>query len=173
MKSFSSAASVSPRGILTPLRFLPLTAQTRIPSSPLMAMQPNASRFPPCPPPLTAGQVLDAIMELDNPRAKQLGCMIMAASNRIDRLWAKCSPTMLLTWLGKSQATIVDKIDVLKTVRSRPVNCLRLCIDRTTASRLPLPAWEGPVCVPPPSLGRVSFHRPLCLCLGHVPRAPL
>ncbi len=56
-------------------------------------------------------------MGLENPRAKQLGCMIMAASNRIDHLWSKCTPAMLLDWLSKTQATITDKIDVLKTVR--------------------------------------------------------
>ncbi|GAX78755.1 hypothetical protein CEUSTIGMA_g6192.t1 [Chlamydomonas eustigma] len=61
-------------------------------------------------------KVLDVIMALENPKAKQLGCMIMAASNRIDQLWSKCTPTVLLDWLSKTQATITDKIDVLKTV---------------------------------------------------------
>ena len=59
-------------------------------------------------------------MALESPRAKQLGCMIMAGTKRIDQLWALeggCSPSTLLGWMGKSQASITDKIDVLRTVR--------------------------------------------------------
>jgi hypothetical protein len=78
-------------------------------------------------------QVLDVIMALENPKAKQLGCMIMAASNRIDQLWSKCTPTVLLDWLSKTQATITDKIDVLKTVRmSRCRHVANTCCYCTT-----------------------------------------
>lgn len=42
--------------------------------------------------------------------------MIMAASTRIDQLWSKCTPAMLLGWLSKLQVNVMDKIDVLKTV---------------------------------------------------------
>lgn len=55
-------------------------------------------------------------MGLENPQAKRLGCMIMAASTRIDQLWSKCTPAMLLGWLSKLQVNVMDKIDVLKTV---------------------------------------------------------
>ena len=57
-------------------------------------------------------------MALDNSKSKQLGCMIVAASKEVDQLWAKCTPAMLSDWLSKSQASITDKIDVLKTVRA-------------------------------------------------------
>ena len=56
-------------------------------------------------------------MALENPKSKQLGCMVVAASKDVEQLWTKCTPAMLSDWLGKSQASITDKIDVLKTVR--------------------------------------------------------
>ncbi len=57
-----------------------------------------STRFPPFTP-----QLLDSIMALESPQARKLGCMIMAAAPRIDQLWIKCTPTMLMDWLAKTQ----------------------------------------------------------------------
>eukprot|EP00798_Chlamydomonas_sp_ICE-L_P031723 gene31723-6924_t len=62
-------------------------------------------------------KVLSSINALENPKAKQLGCMIMAASNRLDQLWSKCTPATVMGWLAKSVGlSIQDKIEVLKIV---------------------------------------------------------
>lgn len=48
-------------------------------------------------------QVLSAIDGLENPKAKQLGAMILATSQRLDQLWDKATPQMVLGWLSKTQ----------------------------------------------------------------------
>eukprot|EP00798_Chlamydomonas_sp_ICE-L_P004354 gene4354-14474_t len=52
-----------------------------------------------------------------NPKAKQLGIMIMAASSRLDQLWDKCTPTMVMGWLSKIDGlSVQDRVEVLKAV---------------------------------------------------------
>jgi hypothetical protein len=50
-------------------------------------------------------QVLSAISQLENSKAQQLAAMILATSQRLDQLWAKCTPTMVLGWLAKAQVS--------------------------------------------------------------------
>eukprot|EP00798_Chlamydomonas_sp_ICE-L_P004353 gene4353-14473_t len=47
-----------------------------------------------------------------NPKAKQLGIMIMAASSRLDQLWDKCTPTMVMGWLSKIDGlSVQDRVE--------------------------------------------------------------
>jgi len=62
-------------------------------------------------------KVLATINALENPKAKQLGCMIVAASQRLDQLWHRCTPNMVMNWLSKTAGlSVMDKIEVLKAV---------------------------------------------------------
>jgi hypothetical protein len=54
-------------------------------------------------------QVLSAISQLENSKAQQLAAMILATSQRLDQLWSKCTPTMVLGWLAKAQVSFVFK----------------------------------------------------------------
>lgn len=47
--------------------------------------------------------MLAGIDGLENAKAKQLGAMILAASQRLDQLWQKCTPAMVLGWISKTQ----------------------------------------------------------------------
>eukprot|EP00967_Tisochrysis_lutea_P006741 scaffold8018_cov24-Tisochrysis_lutea.AAC.2 len=47
-------------------------------------------------------QVLNGINSLENPKAQQLGVMILATSQRLDQLWSKCSPAAVLGWMAKT-----------------------------------------------------------------------
>ncbi|KAJ9528442.1 hypothetical protein QJQ45_020276, partial [Haematococcus lacustris] len=72
---------------------------------------PDQNGFPWC------CQVLAGINALENPKARQLGAMIVAANQRLDQLWNKCTAGMVLGWMAKMQGlSIMDKIEVLKTV---------------------------------------------------------
>lgn len=59
-------------------------------------------------------QTLASINSMENPKAQQLGCIILAASQSLDLLWEKCTPTMVLGWLSKmsGQISVMDKIEV-------------------------------------------------------------
>ena len=46
----------------------------------------------------------------------QVACMIIAASQRLDQLWNKCTPVMVFNWLSKASLSITDKIELLKSV---------------------------------------------------------
>eukprot|EP00197_Chlamydomonas_leiostraca_P002398 CAMPEP_0202858516 /NCGR_PEP_ID=MMETSP1391-20130828/1014_1 /ASSEMBLY_ACC=CAM_ASM_000867 /TAXON_ID=1034604 /ORGANISM="Chlamydomonas leiostraca, Strain SAG 11-49" /LENGTH=627 /DNA_ID=CAMNT_0049537441 /DNA_START=96 /DNA_END=1979 /DNA_ORIENTATION=+ len=77
------------------------------PDCPLCAQLVNAGR----------AKVLAAINALENPKAKQLGAMILATSQRLDQLWTKCTPAMVMGWMHKAQGlSVMDKIELLKAV---------------------------------------------------------
>jgi hypothetical protein len=60
-------------------------------------------------------QTMAMINALENPKAKQLGAMILAASpGGLAQLWARCTPGTVLGWMAKSagQLSIMDKIEV-------------------------------------------------------------
>ncbi|KAF5834777.1 hypothetical protein DUNSADRAFT_8418 [Dunaliella salina] len=62
-------------------------------------------------------KVLNGINSLENPKAQQLGVMILATSQRLDQLWSKCSPAAVLGWMAKTPGlTIMDKIELLRTI---------------------------------------------------------
>lgn len=62
-------------------------------------------------------QLMSQIGGLENPKAKQLGCMMLATSNRLDQLWVKTTPSQVLNWLSKTDGlTVMDKIELLKTL---------------------------------------------------------
>eukprot|EP00955_Chlamydomonas_euryale_P010596 114203-Chlamydomonas_euryale.AAC.1 len=56
--------------------------------------------------------------------AQKLAMMILAVSPRLENVWVKCSPAMVLDWLSKADLSIMDKIDVLRAVRSRSCVCV-------------------------------------------------
>ena len=53
--------------------------------------------------PLLKWQVLEDINALENAKAQQLGVMVLAASQRLDQLWTKCTPAQVLGWMSKLQ----------------------------------------------------------------------
>eukprot|EP00955_Chlamydomonas_euryale_P008571 91208-Chlamydomonas_euryale.AAC.1 len=62
-------------------------------------------------------RVVEGITALENPAAMKLGCMILAASPRIDALWdGRCTPAHVLEWVTKADVPIKDMIHVLRVV---------------------------------------------------------
>lgn len=57
--------------------------------------------------------MLAAINALDNPKAQKLGVMILATSQRLDQLWTKCTPAMVLGWMAKTQVCLALRTVIL------------------------------------------------------------
>eukprot|EP00983_Pelagomonas_calceolata_P043178 1138804-Pelagomonas_calceolata.AAC.5 len=69
-------------------------------------------------------QVLNGINSLENPKAQQLGVMILATSQRLDQLWSKCSPAAVLGWMAKTPVRVAwDVYAAPMLVGSHPLCC--------------------------------------------------
>lgn len=136
----------------------------------VMATPTSAPPFPR----LACLQVLSAIDSLESPKAKQLGAMILAASQRLDQLWVQCTPTMLLGWMGKMQVGLAGGLGVamqccmLSTCRvgagCRLLQCLQLGGHSCDCSVLVLGCVQLPVCRGTTPKSAHAKHHCCCCC---------
>jgi hypothetical protein len=58
--------------------------------------------------------LLRAIKALENPKAQQVGVMIMSQARSLGNMWATVPPTSLRAWLARANLSVMERLDILR-----------------------------------------------------------
>lgn len=63
---------------------------------------------------VTVNDVLEKLGQLPNPKAKQLGCIVVATAKNLGATWKKFSAGKLMQWMQKYDLPVLDRIHMLR-----------------------------------------------------------